>query len=216
VAPAVISAVRRDKASRLYLAELEIHRRGVRSSAGSTPSATAMRKRESSVGFACSHSISLIRVLRLSARSAKSAWVIRSESLNSRTFRPSAARRRLWTLAKDSDFVTSPPGIPRFPTERLSDGKDCTLNLPRLGRTAYRASFEIKDSSFGPATECQLGFTIDDRAWTGFGTLSPVGGQVRASRPVRGPANSSRKPIAVERLAFPTESFDQDGATGEG
>ena len=214
MAPVVILAARRDKTSRLYLAELEIHRRGFRSSAGSTPSATAMRKRESSVGFASPRSISLIRGRRLSARAAKSAWVIRSESLNLRTFRPSAALRRLWALAKDSDFVTSPPGILRFPTERLSDGKDCALNLPRLGRTGYHAVFGIKHSSFLSSIKARQGFAIGAQMWTGLGMISPVDGQVRASWPVPWLASSSRKPIMVHGLAFPSEPLNRCGYWG--
>lgn len=167
MAPAVISAVRRDKTSRLYLAELEIHRRGFRSSAGSTSSATAIRKRESRVGFASPRSMSLIRARRLSARSAKSAWVIRRESLSSRTFRPRAALRRLWAFAKDSGFVTAPPGILRVPIERLSDGKDCALNLPRLGRTGYMPVPAIKDSScLSQPEKSKDSGGVDAHAWT--------------------------------------------------
>jgi hypothetical protein len=217
VAPAVISAVRRDKTPRLYLAEVEIHRRGFRSSAGSTPSATAIRKRESKVGFAAPRSISLIRARRLSARSAKSAWVIRSESLNLRTFRPSAALRRLWALAKDSDFATAPPGILRVPRPKIqSDVKDGGLN-PATAR-AHRLPPSVRDQGFIflPNANGVRGFGIISRIWTDLRSINLFGRRARASSTIRARPRASSRRVAAQRLAFPLESLDQRAAAGEG
>ena len=88
---------------------LQIHDRGLKSSAGSTPSVTAIRTTESSVAFVSPRSISEISARRISARSARSDCVNPSASLRSRTFRPRVALSRLWTFLKDSDLVTAPP-----------------------------------------------------------------------------------------------------------
>lgn len=76
-------------------------------SATPTPNAFAMRRRDSSVGFATLLSMSLTSARRIPAAPASSAWLNVRERLRSLTLRASAAFARRSMLAKDSYFANA-------------------------------------------------------------------------------------------------------------